>query len=133
MLVQVDLASGRGFVGKGDAAISGRSVADGAPRPPEPQERQGQFRQLACYICAMLTPHPIGTGYAAVIEPKLSALDALCRRFAVHRLDVFGSAVDGRLDPRAQRYRSPRRIRADAARRLGRGIFRPSRRARNPF
>ncbi len=47
----------------------------------------------------MLTPHPIGTGYAAVIEPKLSALDALCRRFAVHRLDVFGSAVDGRFDP----------------------------------
>ncbi len=47
----------------------------------------------------MLTSDSIGTGYATVIEPKLSALDALCRRFGVHRLDVFGSAVDDRFDP----------------------------------
>ena len=47
----------------------------------------------------MLTPHPIETGFVTVIEPKLLALDALCRRFGVHRLDVFGSAVDDRFDP----------------------------------
>lgn len=47
----------------------------------------------------MLTPHPIVTGYATVIEPKLPVLEALCRRFGVRRLDVFGSAVDNRFDP----------------------------------
>jgi uncharacterized protein len=47
----------------------------------------------------MATPHPTETGYAGIIEPRLSALDALCRRFGVRRLDLFGSAADDRFDP----------------------------------
>jgi predicted nucleotidyltransferase len=31
--------------------------------------------------------------------PALAALPALCRRFAVRRLDLFGSAATGRFDP----------------------------------
>lgn len=46
----------------------------------------------------MTKPHPIETGYASVVEPKLSALDALCRRFGVRQLDLFGSAADNRFD-----------------------------------
>ncbi len=46
----------------------------------------------------MTTPHPIETGYASVVEPELAALDALCRRFRVRRLDLFGSAVGERFD-----------------------------------
>lgn len=34
-----------------------------------------------------------------VIAPVQDALAALCRRFAVRRLDVFGSATDGRFNP----------------------------------
>jgi uncharacterized protein len=47
----------------------------------------------------MTTPHPTEIGYAGIIEPKLSALDALCRQFGVRRLDLFGSAADGRFEP----------------------------------
>jgi predicted nucleotidyltransferase len=41
----------------------------------------------------------------AVLDAKtlppdaLAALPALCRRFGVERLDIFGSAVTGRFDP----------------------------------
>lgn len=47
----------------------------------------------------MPAPHPIETGYATVVKPKLSALGALCRRFGARRLDLFGSAVNDRFDP----------------------------------
>lgn len=46
----------------------------------------------------MTAPDPTETGYASVIEPKLSVLDALCRRFGVRRLDLFGSAAVGPFD-----------------------------------
>ena len=37
---------------------------------------------------------------AAVADVRmLAALPALCRRFGVRRLDLFGSAVTGRFDP----------------------------------
>lgn len=37
---------------------------------------------------------------ATALPPEaLAALPALCRRFGVARLDVFGSAVTGRFDP----------------------------------
>jgi predicted nucleotidyltransferase len=39
------------------------------------------------------------TGCAEIIEANLPALRALCRRFGVRRLDLFGSAVTGRFDP----------------------------------
>ncbi len=34
-----------------------------------------------------------------LIESKRLELEALCRRFGVARLEVFGSAADGRFDP----------------------------------
>ncbi len=34
-----------------------------------------------------------------LIESKRTELEALCRRFGVARLEVFGSAADGRFDP----------------------------------
>ncbi len=39
---------------------------------------------------------PIPTALAAAAP---DALPALCRRFCVRRLDLFGSAADGRFDP----------------------------------
>src|SRR5438105_15571340 len=39
------------------------------------------------------------TGLAEIVERNLPALAELCRRFAVRRLDLFGSAVTGRFDP----------------------------------
>jgi uncharacterized protein len=36
---------------------------------------------------------------AEIVEAKLPALRALCRRFGVRRLDLFGSAATGRFDP----------------------------------
>src|SRR5437588_5411114 len=42
------------------------------------------------------TTRPI---YAEIVEANLPAVRALCRRFAVRRLDLFGSAVTGRFDP----------------------------------
>jgi uncharacterized protein len=47
----------------------------------------------------MTTLHRLQTGYASVIEPRLTALDILCRRFGVRRLDLFGSVADDRFDP----------------------------------
>jgi uncharacterized protein len=47
----------------------------------------------------MATFDRLGTGYVSVIEPKLDALEALCRRFGVRSLDLFGSAADDRFDP----------------------------------
>jgi hypothetical protein len=41
----------------------------------------------------MTMTDPTATGYAGIIEPKLSLLDGLCRQFGVCRLDLFGSAV----------------------------------------
>ena len=38
-------------------------------------------------------------GCAEIVEAKLPALQALCRRFGVRRLDLFGSAATGRFDP----------------------------------
>jgi len=38
-------------------------------------------------------------GCAEIIEANLAALRALCRRFHVRRLDLFGSAATGRFDP----------------------------------
>jgi len=38
-------------------------------------------------------------GYADIVEANLPALRALCRRFGVRRLDLFGSAATGRFDP----------------------------------
>jgi len=35
----------------------------------------------------------------AVIEQHEEALAAICRRFGVRRLDLFGSAAQGRFDP----------------------------------
>lgn len=35
-----------------------------------------------------------------IIESKSAALAALCRRYGVRRLDVFGSATTGAFDPR---------------------------------
>ena len=34
-----------------------------------------------------------------LVEEKRDALGALCRRFHVKRLEIFGSAVTGRFDP----------------------------------
>src|SRR5579864_2540166 len=39
------------------------------------------------------------TGCAEIIDANLPALRALCRRFGVRRLDLFGSAATGRFDP----------------------------------
>jgi predicted nucleotidyltransferase len=39
------------------------------------------------------------TGRAEIIDANLPALTALCRRFGVRRLDLFGSAATGRFDP----------------------------------
>lgn len=36
---------------------------------------------------------------AEVVAANLPALQALCRRFGVRRLDLFGSAATGRFDP----------------------------------
>ncbi|MBV9750320.1 MAG: nucleotidyltransferase domain-containing protein [Acetobacteraceae bacterium] len=36
---------------------------------------------------------------SAVLATTLDALPVLCRRFHVRRLDVFGSAADGRFNP----------------------------------
>jgi predicted nucleotidyltransferase len=38
-------------------------------------------------------------GCAEIVDANLSALWALCRRFHVRRLDLFGSAATGRFDP----------------------------------
>ena len=38
-------------------------------------------------------------GCAEIIEANLPAVRALCRRFGVRRLDLFGSAATGRFDP----------------------------------
>ena len=35
-----------------------------------------------------------------LIEQRRSAIAELCRRYGVQRLDVFGSAVSGRFDPK---------------------------------
>lgn len=35
----------------------------------------------------------------AVIDDQRDALEALCRRYHVRRLEVFGSAADGTFDP----------------------------------
>ncbi|MFH1109053.1 MAG: nucleotidyltransferase domain-containing protein [Planctomycetota bacterium] len=37
---------------------------------------------------------------AAVIEQHRDEIEALCRRFSVARLEVFGSAADGTFDPK---------------------------------
>lgn len=42
---------------------------------------------------------PPEAGFAETIEANLPALRALCRRFRVRRLDLFGSATTGRFDP----------------------------------
>jgi predicted nucleotidyltransferase len=39
------------------------------------------------------------TDCAEIIDANLSAPMALCRRFGVRRLDLFGSAATGRFDP----------------------------------
>src|SRR5947208_9965852 len=39
------------------------------------------------------------TGGADIIEANLPALRALCCRFGVRRLDLFGSAATGKFDP----------------------------------
>jgi uncharacterized protein len=39
------------------------------------------------------------SGFAKTVEANLPELRALCRRFAVRRLDLFGSAATGRFDP----------------------------------
>jgi predicted nucleotidyltransferase len=39
------------------------------------------------------------TGCAEIVDANLPALQALCRRFGVRRLDLFGSAATGRFDP----------------------------------
>jgi predicted nucleotidyltransferase len=39
------------------------------------------------------------TGCAEIVEARLPALRALCRRLHVRRLDLFGSAATGRFDP----------------------------------
>lgn len=50
----------------------------------------------------MTRPIATETGYGGVNELTLSALDALCRRFRVSRLDLFGSAThDGFDDERS--------------------------------
>src|SRR5437588_7226592 len=41
------------------------------------------------------TTRPI---YAEIVEANLPAVRALCRRFGVRRLDLFGSAATGRFD-----------------------------------
>ena len=42
----------------------------------------------------------MSTAKAAFADPRtLEALPALCRRFRVRRLDLFGSAATGRFDP----------------------------------
>ena len=38
-------------------------------------------------------------GCAEIVETNLPALRALCDRFGVRRLDLFGSAATGRFDP----------------------------------
>jgi len=38
-------------------------------------------------------------GCAEIVEANLPALRALCDRFGVRRLDLFGSAATGRFDP----------------------------------
>jgi hypothetical protein len=39
-------------------------------------------------------------GFSAAVKPGLDALRALCRRHCVRQLDLFGSAVTDRFDPR---------------------------------
>ena len=39
------------------------------------------------------------SGPIALRDPAFDAVAALCRRFHVRQLDLFGSAVDGRFDP----------------------------------
>ena len=39
------------------------------------------------------------TACAEIVEANLPALRDLCRRFGVHRLDLFGSAATGSFDP----------------------------------
>jgi predicted nucleotidyltransferase len=36
----------------------------------------------------------------SLIEQRRAALEALCRKYRVARLDLFGSAADGEFDPR---------------------------------
>jgi len=52
--------------------------------------------------------HPILTEDLGMIHPavesKLSELAALCRRFGVRRLELFGSAAEGRFDPRGSDF-----------------------------
>ena len=62
---------------------------------------------------------------AAPIEPRLAArrdaIAALCRRFGVIALDVFGSAAGGRFDPSSSDYDFIARFAAsDAGESLGR-------------
>jgi hypothetical protein len=46
----------------------------------------------------MTTDRPTGAAYPEIIERSLAAIAALCRRYAVRRLDLFGSAATGRFD-----------------------------------
>jgi hypothetical protein len=41
----------------------------------------------------------VSAAYAEIIEPRLRAVSALCRRLDVTRLDVFGSVVTEQFDP----------------------------------
>ncbi len=43
--------------------------------------------------------HAIYLSGAEIVETNLPAVQALCRRFGVRRLDLFGSAATGRFDP----------------------------------
>lgn len=40
-----------------------------------------------------------GIEFPGIIAEKLTEIAALCRRFGVRRLDLFGSAATGRFDP----------------------------------
>lgn len=46
----------------------------------------------------MTTPYPIEIGYAEIVARELPTIAALCRRYRVRRLDLFGSAVGERFD-----------------------------------
>ncbi len=58
-----------------------------APRPEAPEDREAEPRALAAAADAFAGPWMPAT------------LPALCRRFGVRRLDLFGSAASGRFDP----------------------------------
>ena len=41
---------------------------------------------------------------ASILDPHLTEIAELCRRYGVHRLELFGSATTGAFDPRTSDF-----------------------------